>query len=99
MRSLRNLILVAAGLGLTGLTLAACKTPAPVPASGDTTAMAQPAAAVPAGQPAPSGAPKLDVAEKTVAMGTLRQGEKATHTFVLRNVGTEVLHIKKAKGS
>jgi|GEM_PF-6446446 len=99
MRSLRNLILVAAGLGLTGLTLAACKTPAPTPASGDTTAMAQPAAAVPAAQPTPGGAPRLEAAEKVVEVGSVRQGEKATHTFVLKNVGTDVLHIKKAKGS
>jgi hypothetical protein len=46
-----------------------------------------------------SKAPQLEVAKTTVHVGDITRGEKAVHTFVLKNVGTDTLHIKKAKGS
>jgi hypothetical protein len=102
MRARTKLLLALTGLGLAGMLLASCKTPAPVPTAAAGAAV-QPAPAGTATQPtapgAAKGAPKIEVAEKTVDLGEIRQGEKATHTFVLKNVGTDVLHIRKAKGS
>jgi hypothetical protein len=95
------------GLGLGAWLLAACNAAAPVPAAPD--AKAAPAAAVapaakPGAQPATGEAPaagkgRIQVAEKSVELGDLKQGDKATHTFILKNVGTDVLHIRRAKGS
>jgi hypothetical protein len=48
---------------------------------------------------APGGTPKLEVAQSEVNLGDVKQGEKATHVFTLKNVGTGVLHIDRAKGS
>jgi hypothetical protein len=102
MRARTNLLLALTGLGLAGMLLASCKTPAPVPTAA-AGATVQPAAPAPTTQPAgpdtAKGAPKIEAAEKAVDLGDVRQGEKATHTFVLKNVGTDVLHIRKAKGS
>ena len=90
-------------LGLAaGSWLVACKPPAPVPAGGDAT-VAPIAAAAAAGAtataPEAAGKGRIEVAEKSVDLGDIRQGDKATHTFILKNVGTDVLHIRRAKGS
>jgi hypothetical protein len=106
-RTYRTLAVV--GLGVATCLLAACRTPTPVPAGAEPgapvakTAPAPTPAANPAGQPATApaaaGAGRIEVAQKSVDLGDVRQGEKVTHTFVLKNVGTDVLHIRRAKGS
>jgi len=105
---------VVAGLSAVGL-LAACQSARPVPADPQAPAVqaavpaaapvAPPTSGAPqAAAPAPAGAQpagkgRIEVAEKSVDLGGIKQGEKATHTFVLKNVGTDVLHIRRAQGS
>lgn len=62
--------------------------PAPAP-KGDT----------PASADAKGKAPRIEVAKTTVDVGDVTRGEKAVHTFILKNVGTDVLRIAKAKSS
>lgn len=44
-------------------------------------------------------APELFVAEPTVDLGTIKEGEDAKHTFVIENRGDEALEIKGVKAS
>ncbi|RJO67370.1 MAG: DUF1573 domain-containing protein [Myxococcales bacterium] len=96
-KTLLTAVIGAACLG----ALAACSGPAE-PSSGPTPAEAAPSA-VAAGEPAtaeePGGNGKLEIAQKEFDVGDVPRGEKATHTFLLKNVGAGVLHIKKAQGS
>ncbi len=43
--------------------------------------------------------PAIHVAEPTFDFGDVARGEKISHVFKLKNVGNEVLHIDKARGS
>ena len=89
---------------LLALLAAACQQATP-PAESGAKPKAAAASAAPGGeaaaasQAAPGGTPKLEVAQAEVDLGDVRQGEKATHVFTLKNVGTGVLHIDRAKGS
>ncbi len=94
------------GLAVAGvLALLACgKTPAPAPAAAGKGTPAVAKAPGATGKPAadkPAGpkAPKLEVEKTTVDVGEITRGEKAVHVFTLKNTGTDVLHIGKAKGS
>ena len=102
-----RLCLAAAGL----LALMACgKTPAPAPApaaagaakpvaAAAVTSKAVKVAPAPAPADAKGKAPRIEVAKTTVDVGDVTRGEKAVHTFILKNVGTDVLRIAKAKSS
>ncbi len=46
-----------------------------------------------------TGGPSIQFPEPTYDFGTINQGDKTTHTFVIRNIGDEPLKIIKAKGS
>ena len=98
-----------------GLAIGACKAPAPVGPGAPAATLASPAPSpapsptLPASPATPSPAPtatskatgkgRLSVDKETVDLGEIAQGEKATHTFNLKNVGTDVVHIARAKGS
>lgn len=43
--------------------------------------------------------PRIVIPEPEFSAGDVLRGEKAVHTFILKNAGKEVLHIKRAKGS
>ncbi len=89
---------------LAALAAAACQPPAPSGEGGPTASASPPATTTTTGQPAtaaadPGKAPKLQVAEPSWDAGVVSEGETIKHVFILRNVGTDVLHIKRAKGS
>ena len=89
---------------LAVLGAVACQPPAggAAPEAGatpPTTTSSQPATAAGPAAAATGKAPKLEVAEATWDAGTVAAGETIKHVFILRNVGTDVLHIKRAKGS
>ena len=72
----------------------------------ESTAVEQPqvAAPTPAATPAPAppekkSGPSIHIVEEKFDFGDVVQGEKAKHTFVIKNVGDAVLNIKRAKGS
>lgn len=46
-----------------------------------------------------TGGPSIQFPEPSYDFGTINQGDKATHTFVIRNIGDAPLKIIKAKGS
>jgi len=46
-----------------------------------------------------SGAPKIYFPETSYNFGVISQGDKVTHTFVVRNIGDAPLKIISAKGS
>ena len=63
---------------------------------------AQVAAPAKAETPAPAaktGKPQIQIVEEKFDFGDVAQGDKAKHTFVIKNVGDAVLNIKRAKGS
>ena len=41
--------------------------------------------------------PKIQFNERTFDFGTVYQNETLKHTFIFKNIGTGVLHIKKVK--
>jgi len=43
--------------------------------------------------------PKLDVSSETWDFGTLKEGEKAEHVFILKNVGDDTLVISKVRAT
>lgn len=46
-----------------------------------------------------SGPSRIEVSEMEWDAGDVARGESAVHTFVLKNISKEVVHIKRAKGS
>lgn len=46
-----------------------------------------------------SGPSRIKVSEMEWDAGDVARGEDAVHTFVLKNISKEVVHIKRAKGS
>jgi hypothetical protein len=42
---------------------------------------------------------RISVPEREFKYGDVNRGETAAHTFVIKNISTEVLHIKRAQGS
>lgn len=52
-----------------------------------------------AGTSSAEGAPKIMFLETTFDFGTVSQGEKVTHKFVVKNIGTAPLKLIRAKGS
>ena len=50
-------------------------------------------------EPVPKGTPKIEVSELEFDAGDVQRGEDVVHVFVIKNVGTDVLNIKRAKGT
>lgn len=46
-----------------------------------------------------SGGPQIDFPETSYDFGTIAQGSKVSHTFIVRNVGDAPLRLIRAKGS
>jgi len=51
------------------------------------------------GQGGAAAGPKLQIVQPDFDAGDVNRDEKVTHTFILKNVGKDVLHIKRAQGS
>lgn len=62
-----------------------------------TVALAQPQPA--GGAATPASAPRLVIAERSVDLGSVREGETARAVFTLRNEGNAPLEIRSAKPS
>ena len=77
------------------LKVASAKTAIPT-AAGPRVATAQ---AVAPNAPSDGKAPKAHVAEPEADLGDIKRGETGQHTFVIKNNGTDVLRIKRAKGT
>ena len=70
----------------------------------DSTSMNQPQAAVPAANwgtdnNSVSGGPQINFPETEYDFGTIAQGSKVSHTFVVRNAGDAPLRLIKAQGT
>ena len=52
-----------------------------------------------AGTSSADGAPKIMFLETNFDFGTVSQGEKVTHKFAVKNIGTAPLKLIRAKGS
>ena len=51
------------------------------------------------GQETQTGAPKISFLETSFNFGTVSQGDKPSHKFIIRNIGDAPLKLIKAKGS
>ena len=60
---------------------------------------AKAAAAAPPAASAPKPATRMLIAERTKDFGDVNRGDTAAHTFAIKNISSEVLHIKRAQGS
>ncbi len=47
----------------------------------------------------PTGPTRIEVKEMEFNAGDINRGDDAKHTFILKNISKDVVHIKRAKGS
>ena len=90
-----TIVVVGAGSWL-GLNSGSVTSGVPSPASGQSANVASTDQEIPA---TVTGGPSIHFVEPSFNFGTVAQGAKVTHTFVVRNVGDEPLRLIEAKGS